>query len=185
VTFRSNTGMVFAWRMKSYKGPWCRECGEAIFRKAMDHTLMAGWFGLISFFANLFFVAQNVAGRAKVMRLKPPVESSRPSLPAGVPLYRRAGIYVAALVLVVVSVYGVWRTHPAKVATRDLAGRCVNFETNTDGHRVISRHIPKCSGDHDGKVLQVVTVPNECPAATSTYFVSQQSRSVICVEETG
>jgi hypothetical protein len=183
VKFRSNTGMVLMWQMKTYPGPFCRDCGTATFRRAMNHTLMLGWFGLISFFANLVFVAMNLAGRAKLAVLGAPTRGTKIPLPKGRSLFRQAGVYVAVLAVGAAGAYGVWRFSPHKVATADLAGRCVNFDTNIEGQRLIARRLPPCSSDHDGKVLAVVGSKTDCPAATTSYFVGRTTGSVICVDE--
>ena len=61
VRFIKNTGMILMFRVDTVSGTVCRRCASDLFVRTMLHTMTLGWWGLISFFANLLFIANNVA----------------------------------------------------------------------------------------------------------------------------
>jgi hypothetical protein len=190
VTFRANTGMVIAWRMKSFPGPFCRDCGIAGFRSAMNHTLMLGWFGLISFFANLLFVAQNLLSIQKVRGLGTPVRpEGRKAVKPEESLFRRPGVYVAVVVLAVVGFFFIGSADSeAGFQTLDnLPGRCAQFKASDTGRKISK--VVDCTTTHDAKILDVVTEsPSTCPAGSTTAFKTYKKDDpsdvrFICVNE--
>ena len=96
--------MVLAWHQLTYRGPWCRDCGTAIFRKAQNWNLMLGWWGLASFFLNIYAVLRNLASYQRVRGLAAPSGSSL-SLQPGRTLVGRPGLWVFLIVLVAVVIY--------------------------------------------------------------------------------
>ena len=100
--------MLLAWHQMTYRGPWCRDCGTATFRKAQNWNLMLGWWGLASFFLNLYAVLRNLASYNRVRALAAPTGSSR-SLQPGRTLVARPGLWIFAVVLVAVLVFVVTR----------------------------------------------------------------------------
>ncbi|MBI5542899.1 MAG: hypothetical protein HY901_03350 [Deltaproteobacteria bacterium] len=61
VRFFKNTGMVVMFRFESRSATTCRRCGSELFSAMTLHTVVFGWWGMISFFVNLAFVANNLA----------------------------------------------------------------------------------------------------------------------------
>jgi hypothetical protein len=59
--------------MRTYRGPFCRDCGSAVYKKAQGKTLVTGWWGIIAFFINCVFIVQNLVSRSKINRLPKPV----------------------------------------------------------------------------------------------------------------
>lgn len=194
--------MVFKWQMKTYDGPWCRDCGKAIYRTAMNHTLLAGWWGVISFFANLFFIGQNLVALAKLRGLGEPQRApGQAFLPPGKPLYQRPGIFVGLLVVTVVGFFGIGylSADTPEEALEKLPGKCVTFKAADAGQRRISDTVD-CSQPHDGKILGIRDGDvndflgggpslDRCPAGTTTIFTLKNEDSLvgkyICVNEDG
>jgi hypothetical protein len=190
VMFRANTGMVLAWRMKSFPGPFCRDCGTAGFRSAMNHTLTFGWFGLISFFANLLFIAQNLFARTKVQGLATPERpEGRKAVKPESPVFRRPGVYVAVVVLAVVGWFLVGRSDAQAGFTSldNLPGRCAQFKASDTGRKISK--VVDCTTTHDGKILDVVTdSPATCPDGSTTAFKTYKKTDAsdvrfICINE--
>lgn len=80
VEMHHNVGMLIARRVGSTVGHLCRKC---VWKAFTDHTLknvVLGWWGLISFFATLYFLLNNVITlisalntlRGEHQRLEPP-----------------------------------------------------------------------------------------------------------------
>ena len=107
VVLRQETGKI-VWRTRRrLDGTFCRDCGLALFRSTQNRTLMTGWWGAISFFANIGSVLRNTAAWWNLRSLPAPgrdptvVSYLRTPLDPGSPLYRRAGVWFTAIVVVV------------------------------------------------------------------------------------
>src|SRR3954466_12019103 len=48
VRFRGHRGMVVVMQFLRTDGPFCRDCGLAVFRRMTSHTLVQGWYGYAS-----------------------------------------------------------------------------------------------------------------------------------------
>jgi hypothetical protein len=107
-TFVRHTGMLLAWHQMTYRGRWCRDCGTATFRKAQNWDLMLGWWGLASFFLNIYAILRNLASYNRVRALAPPAGSSQPLQP-GRTLVARPGLWVLLIVLVAIVIFIVTR----------------------------------------------------------------------------
>ncbi|MCS0636925.1 hypothetical protein NX801_14905 [Streptomyces sp. LP05-1] len=71
-------------RTVTRRGVLCRICGLAVYRQMTSGTLVAGWWGLFSFFITPFVVLGNVLGaRAALRRLPEPYGAVRPPLDPG------------------------------------------------------------------------------------------------------
>jgi hypothetical protein len=102
-TFRQETGMIF-WRTRSQvDGRFCRNCGVATFRELQNRTLMTGWWGVLSFFTNWLTLFRNIASvqRIRALPLTDPGGSNVAAMDPGKPLFQRGGIWVAAVVIVI------------------------------------------------------------------------------------
>jgi len=100
---RRHTGMLIMWRVHHLEGQFCQQCGLALFRDYMNWTLMAGWWGVIAFYANLYAIVANwlalrqlsqvpLVGRHAVVQAP-----FAHSLPSGRPLIARSGIWVGGV----------------------------------------------------------------------------------------
>ena len=72
VAFWQGTGMLVLRTQRHWKGRMCRPCGMAIGKKAMAHTVLLGWWGIISFFTNFGFIGINAASFLKLRKLSQP-----------------------------------------------------------------------------------------------------------------
>jgi hypothetical protein len=110
VTFRKHTGMLLLMRFGSATGPFCRDCGLAMFRRLQAHTLVAGWWSYASVIAGPITMIINMVRRGKVAKLPAPdpIAGHRP-MPPGPPVLERwqaVGLVVplTALFLLIASV---------------------------------------------------------------------------------
>jgi hypothetical protein len=91
--------MVLMQRFVKYSGRWCRDCALSQFRRAQSRTLLYGWWGLISFFANIAAVVQNIGGYRKASALPTPAGRTRAPLPQRGSVFVSPGFGVVAAVL--------------------------------------------------------------------------------------
>ena len=76
LVIRRHVGMVFLQRFYKAQVHACRSCGGAMLKSWTLRTFVQGWWGYISFFANLFTLAMNAVAAVKVVKLQPPSLSS-------------------------------------------------------------------------------------------------------------
>ncbi|GAA2131533.1 hypothetical protein [Actinomadura napierensis] len=115
-TFRGHRGMILMMSFLHTKGPFCRDCGLAVFRDMTAKTLIGGWWGYISFIATPVTVLINLTRHGKVASLAPPMpppDGSPHRHPAdpGPPLMSRPiaiiGALVPALLIILIILIGV------------------------------------------------------------------------------
>lgn len=174
VDLRSHTGRVVSFRWTSLKASLCRDCGMAQFRDRMNHTLAAGWWGLVAFFVNFYAIAKNLVAWRKLAGLAPPsgAPTAAPADPGRL-MPARSGVWITLVLGIVLA--SVLR-QPGDSPTH-LAGRCVDLQ-ETDVHKVA------CKGFHDGMVLRVVPSVAQCPATTDDAVRLRRDVTVIlCIDE--
>jgi hypothetical protein len=122
VTIHEHNGRI-AWMVhKQNKGPFCRDCGIALFRQHQNSTMYQGWFGFFSFFLTPLTLLINLVTWLRLRSLAPPhreasVTSRIPApLNPGKPLLSRIGPYVALAVAVFVG--SILYLGPANTPTR-------------------------------------------------------------------
>lgn len=105
VKFAAQKGRIIFRVMERVEGTFCRSCGQALGRHMTDTTLKQGWWGYISFFWNFVVIARNLFRLQRVRRLAPPSwpngAGAFPPLHPGRPLYRRVGMVMALVGLLV------------------------------------------------------------------------------------
>jgi hypothetical protein len=74
VVIRRHVGMIFVQRFYKVKPTVCRAHGIQLWKKWTGLTILQGWWGYISFFANIFAILMNLVALAKLLRL--PASSS-------------------------------------------------------------------------------------------------------------
>jgi hypothetical protein len=100
ITLRSIVAVVIMGITTTQTGVYCRDCGLAEFRKRMSSTLLAGWWGIVSFFINFGAIVVNLAARSQLMRLGPTVrQPGARFLSPGRPVFLRAGFLLDAAVI--------------------------------------------------------------------------------------
>jgi hypothetical protein len=110
VTLHEHNGRI-AWMVhKTNPGPFCRDCGIALFRQHQNSTMFQGWFGFISLFLTPVTMLINLIAWLRLRSLPAPhrdanVISRIPApLNPGKPLQSRAGAYVALVVAALLTI---------------------------------------------------------------------------------
>ena len=60
VVFHRNIGLLYARHHETIAGNLCKSCINKYFWKYTPVTLVLGWWGVISFFATLFYIPNNI-----------------------------------------------------------------------------------------------------------------------------
>jgi hypothetical protein len=180
VTFRTVAALVVFGVTSTYRGVYCRNCGLALFRKRMNETLFAGWWGFIHFFINVWAITKNLDARSILMRLGP--QTGAPAargLDPGRPVFLRPGFVVTAVVLLV---FGTWlaigaSTPPKPFSAEDQAyvGQCVQ-KSGTDWTPI------ECVGPHTGQVVSLSHNQYGCPTVDDA--VKLPDGNYACVDTT-
>jgi hypothetical protein len=74
LVIRRHVGMLVLQRFYKQRVRACRSCGWSMWKSWTLRTLVQGWWGYISFFANLFTLAMNAVAAVKI------AQTPRPSL---------------------------------------------------------------------------------------------------------
>ncbi|WP_433041531.1 hypothetical protein [Dactylosporangium sp. CS-033363] len=99
---------ITVWiRVRTVQGPFCRDCGTAVFRHMQQQTLMLGWYGILAPFAALALLL-NLLRSDKVHALPAPGPApdggSRRPMDAGKPLYARPKAVIGFILPIVLLV---------------------------------------------------------------------------------
>jgi hypothetical protein len=155
IRFLSHQGMILLYRQIRYRGTFCRDCGLSVFRTVMNRTLLVGWWGIISFFLNIYAIIVDLVGWARLRRLPEPIRTSgKAPLDRGRPVFLRPGLWVttAAIAVIVVALAAQSARNDINTfstADRQLIGTCVENVGSTDVRGVA------CSGAHSGKIVSL------------------------------
>lgn len=163
IRFLSHQGMIVLYRQIRYGGTFCRDCGLSVFRTVMNRTLLVGWWGLISFFLNIYAIIVNLVGWARLRGLAEPVRmSGKTPLNVGRPVFLRPGSWVTVAAVAVI--LGVAATQSVRndiktfsAADRRLIGTCVE---NMGGTGVQGAD---CAGPHSAKIVSLSHDRDGCP----------------------
>lgn len=162
VRFLKHVGMVIMWQQVSYRGVYCRDCGLAVFRQIMNKTLAFGWWGIASFFLNIYAILVNLFSWQRLRNLAEPVRvGDKPALDPGRPVLARPGAWVTALAVVaglaIISL-GVLGSSLDSIPAEDraLIGTCVQNMGNKTYQRA------DCSGPHSGKITWLSRTTSGC-----------------------
>lgn len=155
-------GMVLLYRQVSYRGTFCRDCGLSVFRTVMNRTLLVGWWGIISFFLNLYAILVNLAVWARLRGLTEPIRTSgKTPLDRGRPLVLRPGLWVTAVAVALV--IGAVAAQSARnnlntfsATDRSLIGTCIQNVGSTGAANA------DCLGAHSGKIVSLSHDKNGC-----------------------
>jgi hypothetical protein len=185
-TFRRVQGIVLLMRLWSVQGPFCRDCGLAVFRDQTAKTLVEGWWGFLSFFANGFAVINNAAARGRFARLAAP--QRHPATPApyprpldpGRPLTRRPAMLMLLIPLLPAVALGVGIASSAAGGSSDsYVGRCVEVSSGDRAEFV------SCSKAHDGQVVAQfddMFGADMCPSGTDGYIRRAFEDRLLCID---
>ncbi|MFI5864174.1 hypothetical protein [Streptomyces sp. NPDC051546] len=160
-TVRGHQGMVVLMRFLSLRGPFCRDCGLATYRRMSADTLWQGWWGPLSLFATPVTLLLNLGPRAAFRRLAPPTGGHRPPLDPGRPLRRRP----AALLFLVPALFLL-----LAVPTLILIGVLAGDDTP---HPLVSGQCVRNEGDWSHQNLRVT----DCAAPDAQYRATRPSQA--------
>lgn len=194
-TFRQETGMLLRRAHRFMSGNFCGPCAWTIFRDMTNRTLITGWWGITSFFVTFVSVGRNVVTIRKFQGISAPQPPPKQLLtPRSSPLHpgpnltRRAGVYVAAVVLFVAIVFVNDAFHqqpqpqpqpqPA-IASTPVVGSCLTMTNN----RVTG--IVSCSSSHNASIVAIVTSASRCPADSNEYVTVSATGYVYCINTSG
>lgn len=68
---RRCVGMLVAWKWISLDQPFCREHGQEAAKSWLGQTVVMGWWGIISFFANFVAVGFDLVALSQASSLGP------------------------------------------------------------------------------------------------------------------
>jgi hypothetical protein len=71
---RRHVGMLVMQRFIWFKGPLCRDHGRQYAKDYLNKTLVQGWWGIISFFANWYAVFTDLSALSKAKKMAAPVD---------------------------------------------------------------------------------------------------------------
>ena len=173
VELRANTGMVVAARWSVLKGPYCKQCGLALFRQRQNHTLLLGWWGVLAFFMNFHAIVKNLMSWQRLRALHDPWGApTQPPLDPGSPVLARPGMAVVVGLFAV----GYFVVDAGDSAPPDLTGRCVNL--TTDGIETLD-----CDQVHDGLIADMAGTARECPAGSDDAIrLNRPTDPIACVD---
>ena len=72
LTLRRQVGMVLMMRTYKFNGWLCRDHATENAREFLQKTLVQGWWGIVSFFVNIFVIATDLVALNKAKKLPPP-----------------------------------------------------------------------------------------------------------------
>lgn len=76
LVIRRHVGMLVLQRFVKIKAHLCRDCGRRVVKQYTGRTLVQGWWGMISFFANWFCIAGNAVAYLRASRLPEPAQAA-------------------------------------------------------------------------------------------------------------
>lgn len=192
VTFRVHQGMVIRFTGAKSRGPFCRNCGIAMFRRTTAHTLAYGWWGIFSIFATPIVLLLNWRARQKIVRLPEPSAAvpGGTRLTIGRPLYRRWAMLGPAILATVIGfvVYSTltstsWSASETVDQNRPAIGMCIVDIPNENTMRFTD-----CGNAHDGVITEIFyTESATCPDSTKweLYGTDRNGSWVACVAKYG
>jgi hypothetical protein len=171
------------WRVQ---GPFCRDCGLAVFRDVTARTLLEGWWGFLSFFANIFALINNAAARGRFAKLATPQPNPRAPAPyprplhPGKPLPRRPVILMLLIPLLPAVALGVTAASSAGGGSGDsYVGRCLKVSSGDKAE------FTNCSKAHDGQVIAQFDErfgADMCPSGTDGYIRRPSEDRLLCID---
>jgi hypothetical protein len=161
----------------------CQSCALAMGRSKQNRTLMAGWWGVFSFFRNLGIVWSNStelrrAAALQAPRRAPDVMSLIPKpLDPGSPVAARLGLWVTVVAVgAVVALFasGSTQTNPGSPGGAPWrVGSCVAGSTYV-------RPVP-CTEPHVGRIVATASSPAGCPMYAESYV--EDGGLTWCIDE--
>jgi len=191
-TFVHQVGMIISSQRATTEASLCRLCAQAVGRSQQNRTLITGWWGLLAFFTNFAVVLGNAGQLRRARRLGPPrpvanvVGRTPGPMHPGRPVHRRAGLYVAAVIVGFVAFVGIGvaQNQPTtKSSPKDVSRILANLAFWDTGYcvRGTVAVVPVvCDKPHDGRIIDAVVTPQACPPTTEIYV--QNRSKYYCID---
>ncbi|PHR92076.1 MAG: hypothetical protein COA78_33730 [Blastopirellula sp.] len=81
VTFYQNIGLLFMRFSRTADGDFCKSCIHKTFWEFTLLSLVLGWWGIISFIVNIFFILNNIIRYTGCLMMEPvPFDATTPEL---------------------------------------------------------------------------------------------------------
>lgn len=178
----------------------CRICGMNMSSEVLNATLLTGWWGLISFFANIHAIVVTYRSLRVARDLPPPRATPGvrgpvpPGLRTGPPMSRRLGPYVGLLLVAIVGSVAFDVAAESQVPAPTVSPRPAATSPTTPSSGGAGTNAPSssprdlegeclvytwderiedvvpCSRPHDARVVEVVLSSRDCPASAPYYF---------------
>jgi hypothetical protein len=178
VMFGRVTGMILLFRLNKIAFTACRSCGLSVGRAQQSKTLMTGWWGIISFFCNIWYVLRNAVSLVRVSKLDQPSGGVSQPLDPGRSAFLRLGSLIA------VAFFGAWIliANAADGPASWSEGNCVKLTFDTNGREIAE---PKhCSNDGtDMRIVDVVQSEDQCPVQSDGYVTVDETNDIYCIDE--
>lgn len=186
MTFKNQTAFLVAANLHTTSMQLCRDCGWALGRQVQNRTLLAGWWGMLSFFRNLSYVASNAGELRRLRSMETPTKFEATNtplaapLPPGRPLVARSGVWLtfgaitAGVVLMVTASVNRQGSEGPGAASDWRIGNCVAW--NDESIRPVS-----CGDGAMGVIAARAPGESACPADTESYV--PDDGFVWCIDE--
>ena len=191
-TFVHQVGMIISSQRATTEASLCRLCAQAVGRSQQNRTLITGWWGLLAFFTNFAVVLGNAGQLRRARRLGPPrpvanvVGRTPGPMHPGRPVHRRAGLYVAAVIVGFVAFVGIGvaQNQPTTRGSSSSAGSvpaaATSWRTGQCVRGVLTVMPVSCGTRHDGMIVDEVFTQLSCPSGTDGYV--QRQGLVYCID---
>jgi hypothetical protein len=182
--FSRQVGLIFQRRIASVELKLCRSCALAVGRDFQSRTLLSGWWGLISFFANAAYVWQNSAQLRTANSMADPaapVGYRVDSLDPGRPVWKRARSWPAPLIICGWLAFSFAYSPDDSTSTRQQDEAIADWETGTCVEGASLLGPIDCSEPHRGKIVSKTTSESECPSTAELF--ARDGLLVYCIDE--
>jgi hypothetical protein len=189
VSFKNQTAFLVAASLHTTQLTLCRDCGTAVGRKVQNRTLLGGWWGMLSFFRNLSYVASNAGELRRLRSMEEPTKFVSLSTPLATPMstgrsvFARSGLWLtvgavaATAAAVVMASPSDTAAHGGGSTDTELEwriGNCVAWDADTI--------FPvRCDDGAMGVIAARAPSEPQCPANSESYV--QETGFVWCIDE--
>lgn len=200
VELHQASGRLIRWYHTKLEAPLCRDCGLAQFRAMQNHTMLAGWWGIISCFASVIFIITNTIAWVRLARLPAPTRDPLVDTPlqhplaVGTPILLRRGPWVAAVIVALIA-FGIAASTPQSstastpVSTFDSTSPV--YSSGLDSLWIVGgcvsgpAHVAPtgCGHAHYGSIVEIVQHTGfNCPSFANTFATHEGQ--IYCIDTT-
>ena len=164
-SFTRQVGLIFMRRVGTFEARLCKNCALAFGRSYQSRTIATGWWGMISFFANIFYVLKNSIQLNKALRLSDPEapHGYRTSpMDPGHGVLRRPITWVGPIIFAVLLVVGSNSDSTSSQTYQWEVGNCVVVNGAT-------AEPTSCDSTHSGRIVDSAVTESGCPSFAEGY----------------